>query len=76
MNCIDTFKHILSYLNNYDNIKLALLSRKINKFIRENLEIEVVDYNINSAYNMIKIYKKLKINLGIYTKIKDEKKIK
>ena len=63
MNCEDTFKHIISYLNNYDIIKMELLSKNIKKFIRKNIEFEHIDCSINESYNLVKMYNKLKINL-------------
>ena len=63
MDCEDIFKYILSYLSNYNVITISILSKKINKFVKNYLNLEIIDDNLNNAYDTIKIYNNFKLHL-------------
>jgi len=50
------FGNILSYLSNYDIIEIASLSKNINMFIKKYLKLEIIEYDCDNVYDIIRIY--------------------
>jgi len=74
MDCTDILKHILSYLLNYDIIKMTSLSKNINRITKET-NFKFMDYDINRAYDIIKVYKNARVNLEFFNETHDMKKL-
>jgi hypothetical protein len=66
MDCTDILKQIILYLNDYDSIMMAIVSKKTNELVKKMLKSEIMVYNENRLYKIVEIYNNLKIDLQIH----------